>query len=595
MRIVMLSCNTGEGHNSTAKAIEEVLSARGVECEIIDVLSCLSPAFSKVVCAGHAGLYKYAPKLWDVGYRAFENVELGNEDRDLLANLLAFGAPKLRDRLVAGKYDAAVCVHVFSGMMMTTVREELGYRIPSYFVATDYTCSPYADECRMDGYFIPAAGLVGEFTAVKLPQDKLIPSGIPVRQSFYSAGDPAEARRALQLPEKGVCVLLMCGSMGCGPMRKIAKELMEQLPEDAFVVAVCGKNEKLYETLSDIENPRMRVLGYCDRMQTYMDAADLIVTKPGGLSSTEAGNKHLPMVFINAVGGCESRNFDFFLNRGYAVGSADPEKVVALTAALAGDAQRRREMKETLRKGFSKNSAQIIADTIMLAENPSKLSDSTGIKDRETVHPPIIKGGICMDQKASQTVINLARSFAGESQARMRYDIYAAVARKEKQEWIARVFEETAKNEMAHARAFLRLLKKLGAEAENIDIGGGYPYPLGNTAQNLQAAAEGEEQEFTDVYPAFAETARQEGFGEAAQLWENIALIEGVHRNNFTSLKEQLNGGTLIQKDAPVMWRCLNCGYTYESTSACAACPVCGKDASWQEGILNRKDLPGKK
>lgn len=191
----------------------------------------------------------------------------------------------------------------------------------------------------------------------------------------------------------------------------------------------------------------------------------------------------------------------------------------------------------------------------------------------------------------NETIQNLARSFAGESQARTRYTVYAQVARKEGYEWIARVFEETAANEAVHAEEFLEKLQKLGACAPNIDINAGYPYELGNTLENLQSAATGERHEHDEAYPAFAEMARREGQDEVARLWLQIARIEGVHHNVFRQMLEQLQKGTLTEKATPITWRCLNCGFTYEGIRAVDPCPVCNKPAGWQEGELDRKQL----
>ena len=593
MRIVMLSCNTGEGHNSTAKAIQDVLQARGVECEIVDVLACLSPGFSKFVCNWHARLYKYAPKLWDVSYRAFEMKELRSDESAMLAELLSFGKKKLKAILDDGNYDAIVCVHVFSGMMMTELRESYGITIPCFFVATDYTCYPYVDCCKADGYFIPSPALVGEFEDVGISRDALIPWGIPVRQEFYVRSDKTLSRLRLKLPETGQVVLLMCGSMGCGPMKKLARELTERLSSDTTLVAICGKNKNLYNSLSEINAPNLRVLGYTDQVGTYMDAADVIVTKPGGLSATEAANKKLPMVLINAIGGCESRNFDFFLNRGYALGSKRANKVLELTVMLANDLAQRDRIRSALEKDFSNNSALSIADTLIVAILKRR-GATESIKCEDPGHP-LPKGGCTMETNKQETLLNLARSFAGESQARTRYTVYAQVARKEGYEWIARVFEETAANEAVHAEEFLEKLVELGGSSDNIDLAAGYPFQLGTTAENLAYAAEGELHEHDHAYPDFAEMARREGCDDAARLWLQIARIEGVHHNAFRSLKEQLESGTLTEKAEPTLWRCLNCGYTYEGIRACNPCPVCGKDAGWQEGQLDKRNLIQKK
>lgn len=199
------------------------------------------------------------------------------------------------------------------------------------------------------------------------------------------------------------------------------------------------------------------------------------------------------------------------------------------------------------------------------------------------------KGDIAMEFMHSETLKNLARSFAGESQARSRYTVYASIARKENQEWIARIFQETADNEAVHAKEFWEMIQELGGCAANLEVCAGYPFQLGTTVENLGFAAEGEKGEHDDIYPGFAEIARREGYKDAARLWMQIARIEGVHQGQFQSLETQLLKGELTEKETPIRWRCLNCGYTYEGIRACDPCPVCGKSASWQEGDLDRK------
>ena len=597
MRVLMLSCNTGEGHNSTAKALMSVLEERGVECRMEDVLACLSPKFSKFVCNWHVRLYKYAPKLSDVGYRAFERSMGEADETTSLYELLALGARKLWEIVVGGNYDAIICVHVFSALMMTELRRKWGVRESCFFVDMDYSVPPFLDQCDLDGYFIPAENLKQDFVQAGFPEEKLIATGIPVRQEFYTHGDRTQARGDLGLPEEGLVVLLMCGSMGCGPIRQIGEDLTGRLPEGSVVVVVCGKNEKLYDAMSDLKNPRLRVLGYTRNVPEYMDAADLIVTKPGGLSSTEAANKHLPMVFINAVGGCEAKNFERFIQQGFALGSRDPDEVVAQAAYLAENAGAREEMVRCLSECFQENSAEKIASYVMKAAfrySALQAEARRRIQLWESGHPQE-EGGCKMDFINSQTRVNLARSFAGESQARTRYTIYAKEARKEGLEWVARIFEETAANEAVHAEEFLEQIQKLGGTADSIELNAGYPFRLGSTRENLNSAANGELEEHSGVYPGFAEMARREGFDDAARLWMRIAAIEGVHHNTFLSLADQMAADALTRKDSAITWRCLNCGYTYESTQAAESCPVCGKGAGWQEGKLDAKKLMPKK
>lgn len=134
-----------------------------------------------------------------------------------------------------------------------------------------------------------------------------------------------------------------------------------------MVVAICAKNKKLLETLTAISDDRLQAVGFTKQVADYMEASDMILTKPGGLSCTESANKGLPMIFINSVGGCENYNFDFFMERGYAVGSADPEEVLNLAVELAGDPERRNKMSEGLEGKFTVNSSRLIAQTALEA------------------------------------------------------------------------------------------------------------------------------------------------------------------------------------------------------------------------------------
>lgn len=364
MRILVLSCNTGEGHNSCGKAIMDVLLSRGVDCEMQDALACLSPSFSKFICDWFVRIYRYAPKLFNAGYTMLEKTCPAPDEMLPIYEGLALGAKKLKENILAGDFDAVICTHTISGMMLSETRKKYSLTIPSYFVSTDYTCHPTAEHCEMDGYFIPDESLIDEFLLAGLPREKLIPTGIPIRQPFFTDLKKEVAREQLGLPGEGTVVLLMCGSMGCGPIERIALEVSSQLAEGDTLVAVCGSNKKLYETLEKSASDKLRVLGFTTQVPEYMDASDLIITKPGGLSSTEAATKGLPMVFINTVGGCEQRNLDFFTGRGFATGSDKAEDVIELAVQMASDKEKLAEASQALKQRFHSNGAVMIADLV---------------------------------------------------------------------------------------------------------------------------------------------------------------------------------------------------------------------------------------
>ena len=366
MRLLILSCNTGEGHNSAAKAIREYFLSNNDECDIKDALAFWSPEKSKLISKGHVLIYRKFPKLFGVSYRFEENHPPKDGDESLIYELVIKGCNSLYEFLQTEKYDAVVCTHVFSAMMMTELKKRRKINIRSYFVATDYTCSPGVNQTAMDAYFIPHKKLIKEFADNGLPMSRIIPSGIPVRCDFYNKTEPQKAKRTLSLPQDKRVALLMFGSMGCGPIKDLAELLPQQLPEDALLVIICGNNVKLYRSLTKYPLPdNVRVIGFTSRMPLYMDAAELILTKPGGLSTTEAAVKGLPMIFIDAVPGCETRNIEFFISNGCADMREGAIKLCDAVCDYLEIPSKLHKMSQTLKDEFSGCAAEIIREHIV--------------------------------------------------------------------------------------------------------------------------------------------------------------------------------------------------------------------------------------
>lgn len=168
--------------------------------------------------------------------------------------------------------------------------------------------------------------------------------------------------------------------------------------------------------------------------------------------------------------------------------------------------------------------------------------------------------------KGTKTQKNLQEAFAGESQARNKYTYFASVARKEGYEQVAALFLETAENEKEHAKIWF---KKLSG--------------IGNTMENLKAAAEGENGEWTDMYPKMAAEAREEGFEDIARLFEGVARIEKEHEERYKQLLENLEQGKVFKKDGKVYWKCRNCGHIHEGIEAPEVCPVCAHPTAYFE------------
>ncbi len=173
--------------------------------------------------------------------------------------------------------------------------------------------------------------------------------------------------------------------------------------------------------------------------------------------------------------------------------------------------------------------------------------------------------------KGTETEKNLLAAFAGESQARNRYTYFASVAKKEGFEQISGIFQETAENEKEHAKRFFKFL-----EGGEVEIQASYPAGIiGDTAQNLEASADGELMEWGTIYKGFAETARKEGFEKVALQFDEIAKVEKHHEARYRKLLENLKNGSVFEKGKKVIWHCRNCGYVIECQEAPQKCPAC--------------------
>lgn len=355
MRVLILSANTGGGHNSTANALGEQLEKINVEYKIEDALSYISENFSEFISKGHSYIYRNLPKLFGAGYRSQEN-----HFAALIYDQCARGAKALHAELSQTPYDAVVCTHVFGGLMMTEIRRKYEDFTPCYFISTDYTCHPGVSELKLDGYFIPHRMLLGEFVRNGVPADKLFATGIPVHSRFYEEEEKDAAREALGLPIDKKLVMLSCGSMGCGHMEKTALLLFESLPQDAALVVLCGNNKRTYEALQSYVGERLYAVSFTKQMWRYMSAADIYITKPGGLTTSEAIVKRVPMIFINAVPGCETRNYDFLIQRGVASGAKNWKQVIEAVSAALRDPS----VLESQRKEMEQFSVGIAAEAI---------------------------------------------------------------------------------------------------------------------------------------------------------------------------------------------------------------------------------------
>lgn len=378
MKILILSCNTGEGHNSSAKALKAAMDARGIESEIQDTIALVSAAASRKV----SDIYVYSTKssMFERAYKIgalVSGMDVGLKSPVYLTN--RFYAKKLWDHIVNGGYDAVVCVHLFPAEAITALKRQalllkkLNFpKVPTIFVMTDYTCIPFLPETELDRYVIAHEDLVEEFVEKGIPREKVVPIGIPV--SLTKERIPKEEARRLADKEfgwddgadKGKWFLLMGGSMGFGNMGDLLERLLDKISDEDRVICICGRNDELRDglTMDFGEDNRFKAIGYTDKVSLLMDASDVLFSKPGGITSTEAAIRNIPLVHTAPIPGLEDKNALFFHFHNMSYSTKDPRHQADVALRLCNDEAWRNRMLEAQRRNTNLHTCDDIIDLI---------------------------------------------------------------------------------------------------------------------------------------------------------------------------------------------------------------------------------------
>lgn len=318
MEVLLLSCGTGGGHNAAAEAVREEFQRRGCGVTMLNPLSLCGEKLAQRVDHAYIDLAQTAPGGFGAIYA------IGNAYRKLpwrspvyFAN--GHAADALGEYLKEHPVDVVVMTHLFPAEMLTYLKNH-GHNIPkTLFITTDYTCIPFMEEIDCDAYVSPSPMLTGEFLSWGIPQEKLYPLGIPVRSGFREALTKAEAKRALKLDSDKRYLLAAGGSIGAGKLEK-AIELLCRVTEgtDYRLIVICGSNRSVCKHLEKRFGDRVQLIEKTDRMPEYLRSCDLYLTKPGGLSTTEAAVMEVPLALLPPIPGCETRNRKFFTETGMA-------------------------------------------------------------------------------------------------------------------------------------------------------------------------------------------------------------------------------------------------------------------------------------
>lgn len=365
MNILILSCNTGEGHNAAARAIEECAKKRGHEAYVLDIMSLAGKHTSRIVGGGYVNVAKYMPLLFGFVYQLGRLISSAKRKSPVYyANILM--AKYLEAYLEEHETDVIITPHLYPAETITYMKKKGMLSIKAIAVATDYTCIPFWEETNCDYYILPHKDCVEEFRKRGIPEEKLLPFGIPVRGAFEERMEKAQARQKCKLPEEGNLYLIMSGSMGFGKVKLFSKELSMRIEAEDFLVIVCGNNEALKKSLQKrfAGNEQVRIVGFTRHVAEYMSAADVIYTKPGGLSSTEALVKNLPIVHTMPIPGCETKNRSFFRKRGMAVSASEMLVQIYKGKELVENADKREKMLKKQQENACFHAAERIVEFV---------------------------------------------------------------------------------------------------------------------------------------------------------------------------------------------------------------------------------------
>lgn len=365
MKVLILSTGTGEGHNSAAKAVKEQFERRNIPCELADVLDFASDKASAYGRRIYIWSTVRAKKVFAGAYRAGRAISSARLKSPVyFANALY--ADRLCSYIKENGYDTVVMPHLFPAEAMTWLLRKHKLDVQTYFIATDYTCIPFTEETRVDYYFIPHEELATEFIKRGIPAEKLVPTGIPVSERFLHLPTRAEARAHLGIPTDKPCILMMTGSMGYGRVESMAEKLVEQTNGDTQLYIMGGTNEELKKTLRDTYAgmERVQVLDFTTEAHLYMAAADVLFTKPGGLTSTEAVAAKVALVHTKPIPGCEDRNVAFFTEHGMSVSGDREESMIQKGLELLRNPAAQARMRECQEKYGKPYAADAVCEFI---------------------------------------------------------------------------------------------------------------------------------------------------------------------------------------------------------------------------------------
>lgn len=318
MKVLIVSVKVGYGHHSAAKAMMDYFAEKGIECEMLDTFEYINPHLADSIDNGYVFSTSHFPEIYGKAYDMMDRHEEKWDKHSAVTVLSKIVSKKLKDYITEYSPDVIVGTHSYACMMMTYLREKKIVTCPLVGIITDFTVHPFWESTELDYYIVPNELLKNRAKKKGIAEEKIMPLGIPIRKQFGEKISKTEARNLLKIPDK-TTFLVMMGSMGFGNIIKDLRSI-DEIDKDFQLLCVCGRNAKMKEEIESIKwKKHVTTFGFVNNVDVMMDAADIIITKPGGLTSSEFLAKNLPAVIMNPIPGQENRNTEFLVNNGAAM------------------------------------------------------------------------------------------------------------------------------------------------------------------------------------------------------------------------------------------------------------------------------------
>ncbi len=340
MDALILSCATGGGHHAAAQAMQEELRNRGHHVDLLDPYTLTGKRMEKKIGNCYVKCVQNAPKVFGMVYL------LGDLYRRIPGKSPVYWAngkmaDYLREYLDRNSYDVILTTHLFPGEILTHLKRK-GMELPKIiYISTDYTCIPFTEEIECDYFIVPSKEQEREYCQWGIAPEKVVSIGIPVKQAFREKEGRRETAKRLGLDDQKNYILLAGGSMGSGGIAHAACVLEKYLKDhkELVEVVICGTNRRLYRKLERRYRNKSQVLllKRTKDMAEYLRLCDLYISKPGGLSSTEAAVANVPLIHISPIPGCETKNKRFFVDHGMSFCVSDMKRDLLQTVERLKD------------------------------------------------------------------------------------------------------------------------------------------------------------------------------------------------------------------------------------------------------------------